>query len=155
MHCRDFSLGIGRPLYDEFVKTGKARFVYRHYAFLSEESVWAAEAAECAADQRGGEERFWHYHDALFDNWAGGFPYVKLTRIAVDLGLNVGAFEDCMKERRHLERVRGDTDFARANGVTSTPFTFVNGKRVQAGSYQDMRDIMNAAFEEATLEGAQ
>jgi len=44
------------------VKTGIVRFGYMHMAFLGQESQWAAEASECAADQNA----FWPYHDKLF-----------------------------------------------------------------------------------------
>ena len=38
-----------------------------HMAFLGQESQWAAEASECAADQ----DAFWPYHDKLFASQSG------------------------------------------------------------------------------------
>jgi len=38
-------------LFQEYVDTGKVKFVYKHMAILGQESMWAAEASECAADQ--------------------------------------------------------------------------------------------------------
>jgi protein-disulfide isomerase len=38
-------------LFKQYVDTGKVKFVYLHAAFLGQESVWAAQASECAADQ--------------------------------------------------------------------------------------------------------
>ena len=67
MHCRDFALGVGRQIKSDYVDAGQVRFVYRHYPFLGEESVWAAEATECAGDQG----MFWEYHDILYEKWAG------------------------------------------------------------------------------------
>jgi protein-disulfide isomerase len=62
------------------------RFVYRHMAFLGDESVLAAAASECA-DEQG---RFWEYHDALFSHTAGRgrgvFTTPRLEQYAARLG---------------------------------------------------------------------
>jgi len=56
------------PLIEEtYIQSGKVRFGYVHFAFLGPESLWAAQAAECAADQNS----FWAYHDLLFQRQAG------------------------------------------------------------------------------------
>ena len=146
MHCRDFALGIGRPIKTDYVDTGKVRFVYRHFAFLGEESVWAAEAAECA-DEQG---KFWEYHDILYERWAGtnvgAYSYNNLIGFAQILELDQQQFADCMNERKYVERVRGDTRFAEANGITSTPWVLVNGQRVRGGEYGIFRDAIEAAL---------
>ena len=122
------------------------RFVYRHYSFLGEESVWAAEAAECA-DEQG---KFWEYHDILYENWAGtnvgGYSYNNLIGFAQILELDQQQFAGCMDERRYVERVRGDTRFAEANGINSTPWVLVNGVRVRGGDYGIFRDAIEAAL---------
>ena len=55
--------------------TGEVRFVYRHFAFLGEESVWAAEASECAAEQG----KFWEYHDILYENWVNVHELIQVA----------------------------------------------------------------------------
>ena len=146
MHCRDFALGVGRQIKSDYVDAGQVRFVYRHFAFLGEESVWAAEAAECASDQG----KFWEYHDILYEKWAGtnvgAYSYNNLIGFAQILELDGQQFADCMNERKYVERVRGDTMFAEANGITSTPWVLVNGERVQGGEYGVFRDAIEAAL---------
>ena len=148
MHCRDFALGVGRQIKSDYVDAGQVRFVYRHFAFLGEESVWAAEAVECASDQG----KFWEYHDILYENWvnlppdSGQFAYNNLIGFAQMAALDQQQFADCMNERKHVERVRGDTRFAEANGVTSTPWVLVNGERVRGGEYGIFRDAIEAAL---------
>ncbi len=128
---------------------GDVRFVYIHYAFLGEESVWAAEAAECASEQG----RFWEYHDALFDNWAGtnvgGYDFENLLHIAGLTGLDAQAFDGCMQQRRYVDKVRAETEFSESSGVNSTPTVFVNGEQVMPGSYDEFRQIVDAALAEA------
>ena len=146
MHCRDFALGIGRQIKENYVDSGKVRFVYRHFTFLGEESVWAAEAAECA-DEQG---KFWEYHDILYERWAGtnvgAYSYNNLIGFAQILELDQQRFADCMNERKYVERVRGDTRFAEANGITSTPWVLVNGQRVRGGEYGIFRNAIEAAL---------
>lgn len=131
------------------MNTGKVRFVYRHYAFLGPESVWASEAAECA-DEQG---RFWEYHDALFDNWsgtnAGGYAFNNLLRFARQVGLDTQQFSECMDERRYVERVHSDSNFAQDKGVASTPTVFINGEHVRGNDYETFRQAIEAALAEA------
>ena len=58
-YCQQFAAGPGRQLKQNYVDRGQVRFVYRHLAFIGAESLWAAEASECANEQG----RFWDYHD--------------------------------------------------------------------------------------------
>ena len=114
----------------QFVDTGKVQFVYKHLAFLGPESLWAAQAAECAADQG----KFWEYHDIVFARQQGenqgAFSKDKLIGFAQELGLDMAQFEPCLKEDRTLERVQGDINEAEGLGVRSTPTFFINGRPV-------------------------
>jgi hypothetical protein len=52
---------------------------------LGQESTWAAQAAECAADQG----KFWEYHDTLFSIRSPlAFTTARLKQYAADLGLD-------------------------------------------------------------------
>ncbi len=129
------------------MNTGRARFVYRHFSFLGEESVWAAEATECAAEQG----RFWDYHDIFFERWTGSaerggnYEYDYLVGLATSIGLNTPQFAECMSDRRYLDRVRADTEYALNVGVTTTPSVFINDVRVRGSDYE----TFSAAIDEA------
>lgn len=104
------------------------RFGYVHFAFLGPESVSAAEASECAAEQ----DRFWAYHDALFANQAGenrgAFDDALLQRFAADVGLDEEAFASCMASDRYLSVVTEESEWVRSLGVQSTPTFLVNDR---------------------------
>lgn len=106
------------------------RFVYRHFPFLGEESVWAAEASECAAEQG----RFWEYHDRLYAEWrgegSGAYTKDNLKLYASQLGLDTQVFNACIDSDRYRERVLAERDAGRSQGVTSTPTLFVNDRMV-------------------------
>ncbi len=145
MHCKDFALGIGRQLKKDFVDTGQMRFVYRHFAFLGEESFRAAEASECAADQG----KFWEYHDVIYENWGGvntgAFYDDPLIGFAEGLGLDRKVFSTCLTGGKYRDKVEGDVKDGERFGVNSTPTLFVNGRKVQnATSYDDYARLIES-----------
>jgi protein-disulfide isomerase len=144
--CQRFAQSAERLLQQTLVADGTMRLVYRHFAFLGEESVWAAAAAECAADQ----DRFWEYHDALFTHTAGRdkgvFTKPLLKAYAASTGLDSGAFATCVDSGRYEDSVRAETQVGRQNGVTGTPTLFVNGHRVSpVPGIDELRALILAA----------
>ena len=130
-----------------YIDSGKVNLVYKHSAFLGQESVWAAQAAECAADQ----SKFWEYHDLLFDKQngenVGTFTKDKLMGYAKDLGLDSTKFDPCLQNDATLQRVMSDVNEGRAAGVTGTPTFFINGKPlVGAQPVEVFRSTINAAI---------
>jgi protein-disulfide isomerase len=113
-------------LLKDYVNTGKVTLVYKHSAFLGQESTWAAQAAECAADQG----KFWQYHDLLFARQAGenqgAFTKDKLIGFAKELALDMAKFEPCLKNDQTLARVQADVQEGQAAGVRGTPSFFIN-----------------------------
>jgi protein-disulfide isomerase len=97
-----------------------------HMAFLGEESQWAAEASECAADQNA----FWAYHDKLFASQSGenqgAFNKDKLKGFAVELGLEPKAFNECLDTGKYTQLVQSQSAAAAQLGVQGTPSFFVN-----------------------------
>ena len=130
-----------------YIDSGKVNIVYKHSAFLGQESVWAAQAAECAADQG----KFWEYHDLLFDKQngenVGTFTKENLSSYAKGLGLDMAKFEPCLKNDETLQRVAADTNEGRQVGVTGTPTFFINGKPlVGAQPVQAFQSQIDAAL---------
>ena len=104
--------------------------VYFHFAFLGDESVWAAEAAECAGEQ----DAFWDYYDYLFSHQngenQGAFSIDNLKIFASALELDTDAFNECLDSGRYAVMVQNMTDIARQLGVQSTPTFVINGQGV-------------------------
>jgi protein-disulfide isomerase len=134
-------------LLEQYVDTGKAQLVYKHSAFLGPESLWAAQAAECAADQG----KFWEYHDLLFERQKGEnqgvFSKDNLVAFGKDLGLDMGQFEPCLREDKTLARVQADTQEGEKFGVRGTPTFFINGQPlVGAQPIQAFQKAVEAAL---------
>jgi protein-disulfide isomerase len=106
------------------------RIGYWHFAFLGQESQWAGEASECAAEQ----DAFWEYHDYLFANHGGenqgAFNKENLKEFAVDLGLESAAFNECLDSGKYTQVVQSETSAGRQIGVQSTPTFIVNGQPI-------------------------
>lgn len=126
---------------------GQVRFVFRHYAFLGDESRWAAEASECANEQG----HFWEYHDRLFEKQGGEnvgtFGKDNLKRFAADLGLNTAQFDQCLDSGKYAAKVQQEVVQGQTMGVRGTPSVFVNERLVDGGSnYQVLRTAVEAGL---------
>jgi protein-disulfide isomerase len=119
-YCRQFNQVTFQALMDAY--PNQIRFVYRDFPITSQESFYAAEAAECAADQNA----YWDFHDALF---SGKYDLGRdsYERIAKTLGLDSDALLACVDSGKYETEVQNDARDAAGLGVTGTPTFFVNG----------------------------
>ena len=130
--CKGFSDSIEPLVIQNYVETGKIRYVYRHYPFLDDrssvkESDQAANASMCALEQG----RFWDYHAILFANFGegtGAYTDKRLEAYAESLELDMTEFNACFKEKRYNDEIQQDIADATTLGVSGTPTVFVNGK---------------------------
>src|SRR5213593_3378137 len=95
----------------------------------------AACLAACAAECAGRQERFWEYHDVLFEN-NEHLERESRFRYARELGLDLTAFASCLDDPATLARVGEDVEAGARVGVNATPTLFFNG-RVIAGALPD------------------
>jgi len=126
--CGRFATGAGRQIEETYVQQGQVRMGYQHFAFLGPESLWAAEASECAAEQG----KFWEYHDYLFEHQAGenqgAFTRDNLKVFAANLGLETELFNSCLDTSKYADVVQNETASVQALGVRSTPSFLLNGR---------------------------
>jgi protein-disulfide isomerase len=144
--CKRFHDQVLSRIETDFVKTGKIKLSYKNFAFLGDESRWAAQAAECAADQN----RFWDFHELLFTRQVGEnvgtFTKDNLILLAKEIKVDNPAFETCLNQDKTLARVQADTNEGNKVGVRGTPSFLINGKLlVGAQPYEAFK----AAIEEA------
>ena len=126
---------------------GQVRFRYRHMAFLGPESIAAAEASECAAEQG----RFWDFHDRLFAEQQGrdrgAYSTANLKGFAADLRLDSQAFNSCVDSGAAAARVKAETEEGRQKGVSRTPTLFVNGRKLEGvPSYEELLRTIQTAL---------
>lgn len=132
------------PLIDQkYIKEGKVRMAYVHYPILGPDSMTAAEAAECAAEQ----DKFWDYHNLLYARQGVGFTPANLSLLAGELGLDTDAFEGCLANFPDRPSLEDDIRLARVMGVRGTPAFLVNGFPLAgAYPYEDFEKVIDAAI---------
>lgn len=154
--CANFALTIEPQLIQTYVATGKVRFEFQPMPILSSlpldspqnESVRAAEAGICAADQN----RFWDFYSLLFSKQSGenvgDFALEKLIAYAQEGGLDVPTFTSCMNNRTHLQAVLDSRQKGIDAGVSGTPTFFVNGTKVVG--YGKLEETITSAIDAAS-----
>lgn len=149
-YCGVFASDAGRQIEEQYVKDGKVRFAYWHFPFLGDGSQWAAEASECSGDQ----DKFWEYHDLLFARQSGENA-VELTKdnlkkLAIELGLDSAAFDQCLDSGKYTELVQSQKETAVQIGIQSTPSFLINGQAILgAQSFDSFKQVIDGILNQA------
>ena len=110
----------------------KVKFVYKHFPLIQiHKFAWkAAEASECAADQN----RFWEYHDKLFEN-QNVLDVPSLKKYASEISLNTDDFNKCLDSGVMGSRVSKGLEEGQSWQVQGTPTFIINGKKCEEGAF--------------------
>ena len=154
--CAAYSESIEPQIISELVETGKANYVFHNYPFLDDRSAvkdsdQAASAAMCAVEQN----RFFDYKKILYANMnsiVGEFNERRLIAFAESLGLDMKAFESCLKDNKYKAEIQSDIALAEQFKVTGTPSVFINGEQVAPGFVPTFEQVNQAV--QAAIEGA-
>jgi len=120
-------------LEENYIDTGKVKLVYRDLPLSSihPNARPAHIAAECADEQN----KFWDYHDILFESqseWGRLSPgdlSDKLNEYAITLELDTTSFESCLSSQDVADEVDADGADARKLGATGTPTFFIGNEK--------------------------
>ena len=139
--CDTFATTIEPNLISQYVATGKAHVVYRDFAFIDRgaadgESQQAAAAARCVGD------KFWPFHDYLFENQnktgenKGTFSAAFLASVADAVHADRSAYDACMANGAAdmVAAVKAETAQGTVAGVSQTPTIALNGKLSPGGA---------------------
>lgn len=127
-YCKQFHEEAFSELLAEFVETGQVhwRFVPFNVGMFPN-ADGALKTAECA----GAQDRILEASDALFARqreWKNGDDAEgTFQSIARDIGVDVGAWQQCMDEGTRTDRTAANTNVARRVGIRGTPTFFVDG----------------------------
>jgi len=144
--CAQFE-GLQGDYIESLIQDKKATVVYHTLSFLGPESVNAANAAACSAD----EGKFLQYHRALYANQpaenSGVWSNDVLTVLGQAAGITSRSFSSCVKNMEYQGWVsNAATAGAKAN-VNSTPTVFINGKEIDRNGEYFNADKFKAAVE--------
>jgi protein-disulfide isomerase len=164
--CKQFDTQDLPKVIQNFVSEGKVRVEWRPMPIISNaknipldspdnESVQAAEAAMCAADQN----QFWPYSEALYgaqgaEN-SGIFSDAMLKQTAADLSLDTAAFDKCLDSGAKQDEVLKLRQAGLDAGVQGTPTFLINDQLVSytLQGYDKLKDQLQAAVDGKRVEG--
>ena len=139
---------MAAPLLTELARDRSIQLTYRYFPLsgIHPNAVAAARAAGAAAVQ----DRFWDFHDALFQqqaSWSGlGATEAAMAfeQIASDIGLDVERWRSDAASAAVADDVAGDERAAREMQLAGTPTIFIDGARY-SGSLDDesLRQALN------------
>lgn len=124
--CARFATQTLPAIDEQYIKTGKAKLIFRDFPLgFHANAQKAGEAAECAGEQG----KYYEMHDKLFaEGVAGGVASFK--QYAKELGLDEAKFNECLDSGKMASEVQKDLRDGEAAGVEGTPAFFINGKLV-------------------------
>ena len=102
-------------------------FVYRNFPLVHEHP--RAEVVAEALEAAGLQGRFWEAHDWFYEH-QHSLEVTDLDRHAIELRLDVDGWNDDLRARIALDKVRADKESGDQSGVTWTPTFFVNGVKL-------------------------
>ena len=132
--CGNFDQVTLPDIKTRLIDAGKARLRFRDYPLdqIHSHTRIASHTAACADEQK----HFWDVADMLFarqTEWglpnSPSNPMPMFTEIVKSAGLDVGAWNECMKSAKYAGRIQASKNEGDAVGVTGTP-TFVIGGRM-------------------------
>ena len=132
------------PSLERLVKENgnKVRLVARDFPLSQHVDAFkAAEAAEAAREQG----KYWEYVQVLLQNQSS-LSVEKLKSFATQLGLDRTRFDGALDSRKFAEMVQTDLDDGIRLGLKGTPSLFINGRRVTAKSYEELKESVDAAL---------
>ena len=139
------------PSLERLVKenAGKVRLVTRDFPLSQHaEAFKAAEAAEAAREQG----KYWEYIRVLLQNQSS-LSVDKLKSYAGELGLDRARFDAALDSGKFTEMVQRDVDDGMKLGLKGTPSLFINGRRVTAISYEELKTSVDAALKSSMPAG--
>ena len=134
--CARFE-GTQGPYLDSIIEDKKATVVFHTLSFLGPESVIAANAAACSAD----EGKFLALHKMLYQTQprenSGAWTNEALVVAGESVGIKSKEYEKCVNNGTYADWVGNVQASAAQSDVNSTPTVFINGKELDRNAYYD------------------
>ncbi len=146
-YCKQWHDETYTSFMNEYVRSGKVKVAYVNFPLAQHQfALITAQAAMCASAQN----KFWEYHDALFNSqpqWeAMTQPRPLLDSIAKAVSVDVAEWGKCVDSQKMLPIIQADRDRLANAGVQSTP-SFLIGDQVLLGAQPI--DAMRLALDSA------
>jgi len=123
--CNVYFHNTEHKIIDGYVLTGKVNIIFKDFIIIGPDSLSAAHATHCASEQ----DKYWEYHNTLYNNWAGennGWAAKEnLVKYANDIKLDLEPFLQCMNSNNYQDVITQSNIDAKALGISGTPAFFI------------------------------
>lgn len=143
-HCKRFHEGVFEQIKEDYVDTGKVRFIHRE-VFFDRFGLWAAMVARC-----GGEMRYFGIADMIYaqqSEWTQGAPVEiaeNLKTIGKTAGLTQEQVDACLQDADEAEALLAWYEQnAQADGIQATPSFVIDGRLYSNMSYAEFSDLLD------------
>ena len=133
---------------ESLIREKKANVRYHVLSFLGDESVRAANASFCAAD----EGHYLDFQKAIYavqstvEN-SGFWSNETLVEMGKKIGITSTKFEDCVTKGSKVDLVQANSESMSKYGVQGTPTVFINGKQWERTQNAFVLEEFKAAVE--------
>lgn len=138
-HCRIFNLNSLEGILEDYVQTGKVRYVDHYFGFPTTLQSGAVDAMMCAAEQG----HYFELKHTLFQSIEiNAFDLDRAARIS---GLDMRLFDECVESGRFRAAIQ-EMIYEDNMGVDMTPMFFINGEKVSGNRPEEIRQKIENAL---------
>jgi protein-disulfide isomerase len=149
-HCARFHMNVLPGIKENYIDTGKIRFVLRE-AYFDKFGLWASLMSRC-----GGEMRYFGITDILMatqSDWLAGGDAPKvvenLRRIGLTAGMSNEQLDSCFNDSEKVQALVTwyQENFTR-DEMDSTPSFLINGQKYSNMNYEDFAAVLDEKLAE-------
>lgn len=151
-HCKDFHEDVMPTIKQDYVKTGKVKFVFREFPTPPVQIALVGFAtARCAGEARHMAvlDDFFASQNEIFEATRAGMAEPTLKALAARHGLSEDQFQTCIGDLDIRRQIAASIEAGEADGVNSTPSLFLNGEQLttaESRTAEGMTALIEAAL---------
>jgi protein-disulfide isomerase len=139
-HCATFHKEIFPQLREQYIDTGKVKFIYRE-VYFDAPGLWGGLLARCVSP-----EKYFGIVDLLYkkqSKWASGSNEKEILNELFSIGRQVGMEDEqinkCMQNKeKSLKMIDAYLENSKIDKITSTPSLVINGKLLKPNNFGDL-----------------
>jgi len=139
-HCATFHKEIFPQLREQYIDTGKVKFIYRE-VYFDAPGLWGGLLARCVSP-----EKYFGIVDLLYkkqSKWASGSTEKEILNELFSIGRQVGMEDEqinkCMQNKeKSLKMIDAYLENSKIDKISSTPSLVINGKLLKPNNFDDL-----------------
>lgn len=132
------------PVVSQIVEKHKDKLLFAYRHFPLDQHAFAMKAA-IAAEAAARQGKFWEMADLLFKN-QDKLSDELVLQFAQSLQLDQSQFTQTLNDQAIRQKVEADRAYALSIGINSTPTFFLNGKKLNLTSFEDLKRAVEEAL---------